>query len=587
MSSDSQTLYRTNSTEVIRRGDGVVKRVSRLDLNVCASLQREHAILKQLACPEVPKVVAWNTEAETLDLVLEDIGATSLDRLDGPFHVNTVLHVAVQVCGALIVTHRARLVHRDINPRNIVYNVRTQRAQLIDFGIAGQEVSDVGGRQAGTLAYFSPEQTGHTRHPVDHRTDLYALGVVLHQLLSGQLPFAAPDSAALFQQILSAPVQPLDQCAPGTPPLLSALVQRLMRRDPAERYQSASGLQHDLRALLAALQASRAPDFALGSNDRLEALVLPERLYGSDEHVTQLQQFYARAQQGQQPRIALLRGEAGVGKSSIVNRLHASVHRSHSLLLTGKHDANRRNIPFDSVRQMLAQLTRQVLALPEAEVEMWRRRLQNSLGRSAGALIEVAPELQLLLPKTEPVAAMEPQQTENRLLALLRRLVEALGRSAPTLLFIDDLQWADTGTLKVLNMLVDPALAEVPVVLVGAYRNNEVDAAHPLAQCLHGLAERPDGAGHAAGQHAAGAGARQRRGDARGGTGARLRAVLQHQGPRRNGPGPRPVAQAGAPARRRPHFRVRARQRHDLLPDLARRRARPKIVITSRLRHFG
>ena len=489
-----QTLYRYGTTEVSRCSRGaqsvIVKSVSRVDEGVCASLQREYAILRQLACAEIPQALELSTEADTLDLVLEDIGATSLDRLAQRWDVDTVLLVTEQVCQALIGTHRARLVHRDINPRNIVYNASTARAQLIDFGLAGQEVTEVGGRQAGTLAYFSPEQTGRTRHPVDHRTDLYALGVVIYQLLAGKLPFESADSTALFQQILSAPVPPLTQQVPGTPALLSALVQRLMCRDPAERYQSAAGLRHDVLQLRRALQEGAAPAFALGENDRREALVLPERLYGSDDHVAQLRAFYTHAVQGKPPRIALLRGEAGVGKSSIVNRLHETVHGEHGVLLSGKHDANHRNIPFDSVRQLLAQLTRQVLALPEAEVTVWRRRLHNSLGRSAGALVEVAPELRLLLGEVEPVAVMEPQQTENRLLSLLRRLVEALGRGAPTLLFLDDLQWADSGTLKFVTMLSDPALAEVPVVLVGAYRSNEVDAAHPLTRCLTDLQER-------------------------------------------------------------------------------------------------
>lgn len=442
--------------------------------------------LLQLVCPEIPRVVDYISETSTQDLVIEDIGAASLDRLERPLTLAQVLDVSVQVCNALILTHRARLVHRDINPRNIVYNATTARAQLIDFGLAGQELGAAEGRREGTPAYFSPEQTGHTRHPVDHRSDLYALGVVMYQLISGELPFEAADSAALFQQILSAPLPPLHQRAPGTPALVSQLVERLMRRDPAERYQSAAGLRHDLLAL----RTSPAADFILGSHDRLESLVLLEQLYGAQGHLGALREFYAAAQHGAQPRIAMLRGEPGVGKSSLVAELHQNVRGTHGLMLTGKHDANRRNVPFDSVRQLLAQLVRHVLGLPTAEVAVWRRRLQNSLGRSAGALVDVAPELQLLLGELEPLAALGPQQIENRLLALLRRFVEALGRGAPTLLFLDDLQWADAGTLKFVTMFADSALAEVPVVLIGAYRGTEVDAAHPLTRCLDDLAHR-------------------------------------------------------------------------------------------------
>ena len=473
----------------------VVKAVDSVLPGTAARLRYEHRLLTTLG-PQVhvPMLLEF-IDQDNCALVFADCGARDLGsylrREALPFA--EILSIVSQVADALIVVHAAHIIHRDINPNNIIFNRDTGEAQLIDFGIATQlDRQSQAGRPLekieGTLAYLSPEQTGRTSIEVDYRTDFYALGATLYHLLTGRPPFVETDARNLLTAVLSGVPTAASTLQPSVPAVLSDIVGKLLHKAPEDRYQSAYGILRDLQRCAELLT----PDgnitaFRLAEFDNRERLELRQRLYGREAEVLALQDVYQRAQMGTR-QLALLHGVSGAGKTSLVGMLKPALAQHSALYLSGKFDVLRQHIPFSAFSQAIHDLTRQIFANNPDVVAAWRQRISHAVGRLGQALVDIAPTLELLLGPQEPLAVVPPEQTQNRLLRVLSQFVQTLCVNQPLVLFLDDLQWADAGTLTLLGEILCAPDACGGLLVIGSYRSNEIDAGHALTLFLRGLA---------------------------------------------------------------------------------------------------
>jgi PAS domain S-box-containing protein len=452
-----------------------------------ASLRREYEILESLRVPGVAKVVELAAHRDRLALVLEDAGDATLKRLitAGPLPLDSVFTIGMQLAAVLAELHRRGLIHKDVNPTNVLVDPALTRVTLTDFGIASRTTSE---RQSpsqphlleGTIAYMSPEQTGRMNRDVDYRTDFYSLGVTLYEMLTGELPFQSLDPLELIHSHIARLPAPPRALRAEVPEPVSALVLRLLGKAPEDRYQSALGLQADLRRCAAEWAASGTVTLEhLAADDVPERFVVPQKLYGREAEVAVLQAAFERVSAGR-TELVLVSGYSGIGKTSLIHELYKSLPRHRGHLIAGKFDQLARDVPYRALAQAFRTLVQQVLASGDRRVEQWTARLRLALGANAQVIVDVIPELEQLLGPQPPAAALGAAEAQNRFNFLFQRFVGAVARPEhPLVVFLDDLQWADPATLKLLpQLLTDPESAGL--LLIGAYRDNEVTDAHPL-----------------------------------------------------------------------------------------------------------
>src|SRR4030081_2067459 len=280
------------------------------------------------------------------------------------------------------------------------------------------------------------------------------------------------------------PVPPNELVA-GVPGPLSAIVMKLLTKTAEERYQTAAGVEADLRRGLAEWEShGRIDPFSLGAYDTSDRLLIPEKLYGREREIEALIALYAGVPSTGDSELVLVSGYAGIGKSSVVNELHKVLVPPRGLFASGKFDQYKRDIPYATLGQAFQSLVRSLLTESEEELGRWRISLSETLGSNGQLIVNLVPDLELVIGKQPPVAELPPQDAQNRFQMVFRRFLAVFARKEhPLALFLDDLQWLDTATLDLLEHLVThPDVRHL--LLIGAYRDNEVGAAHPLMRTL-------------------------------------------------------------------------------------------------------
>ncbi|XXX79566.1 AAA family ATPase [Sorangium sp. So ce134] len=480
----------------VREDDGlpVVLKVLRRDHASPRALERlrhEYEVARAIDATAVVKPYALVMLGDQPALVLEDFGGVSLDRLlEGPMPLERFFPLAVRLVEALAGLHRHDVVHKDIKPQNLLLNPTTGEVKITDLGIASriprqlQHLEHLGLIE-GTLAYMAPEQTGRMNRWVDERTDLYSLGVVFYEMLTGALPFRASDPVEWVYCHIAQKPPPAHALVPSIPSLLSAIVLKLLSKAAEERYQSAAGLRHDVDECFARWRTSGAiQPFALGGRDLSDRFQVPQRLYGREREVEALLAAFERVVAQGRPELVLISGYSGIGKSSLAAELHRPIVRERGFFLSGKFDQTARDIPYRAFHQAFRALIQEILGASEEQVERWRQRFREALGPSGRLLADVLPEVELLLGPQPPVPELPPAEAQSRLHAMLQRVVAACAQKEhPVALFLDDLQWADAASLQLLEQLATYAGSE-HLLLIGAYRDNEVGPAHPLRLTL-------------------------------------------------------------------------------------------------------
>lgn len=459
-----------------------------------ARFKREYELLLSLQSEHVIRAYELQKFGGRWMMSLEDFGGDSLHRHLAMRKLEPLqsLRLAVKISRALGELHAAGVIHKDINPSNIVWNAAADAIKLIDFGIAARlsrEIAGAGGANSleGTIPYISPEQTGRMNRAIDYRSDYYSFGATLYRMFSGQPPFDGADRMEVVHAHIARTPAPLNRVNPEIPATVARIVDRLLAKTAEDRYQSARGLIDDLeRAALELERDGDVSDFALGLHDRPDHFTIPQKLYGRAEEIDQLMRAFARASAGR-PELLLVSGYSGVGKSALVQEIRRPTTEKRGRFVSGKFDQFKRNSPYSSLLQAFQELLRQTLAGGDAEIADLRSRLSEALGDGASALAETLPEIGLILGVTPAPAPLPPAEAENRLHNALVNFLSALATAeSPLTLFLDDLQWADSASLKLLKLFV--AQPGVPHLLfIGAYRDNEVDAAHPLHTAIEDI----------------------------------------------------------------------------------------------------
>jgi PAS domain S-box-containing protein len=433
-------------------------------------------------------------ERSRIILVLEDPGGEPLSWLVGaPMQVGRFLPLAMKIAAAMGRVHQRGLVHKDIKPSKILVNRTSGEVKLTGFGIASRRQRERQSPEspesiAGTLAYMAPEQTGRMNRSIESRSDLYSLGVTLYEMLTGSLPFTASDPMDWVHCHIARQPVPPNERVQNVPAPVAAIIMKLLAKTAEDRYQTAAGVERDLGRCLAEWETHhRIDDFPLGEHDTPDRLLIPEKLYGRARETESLLAAFGRVVSSGARELVLVSGYSGIGKSAVVHELHKMLVPPRALFAAGKFDQYKRDIPYATLAQAFQSLIRPLLTKSDAELGRWRDALCETLGPNGQLIVDLVPELKLIIGEQPPVPELPPRQAKGRFQMVFRRFISVFARPEhPLALFLDDLQWLDAATLDLLeDLLVRSDLQYL--MLIGAYRNNEVNATHPLMRKLDAI----------------------------------------------------------------------------------------------------
>lgn len=450
---------------------------------------KEYNIVKKFNCEEVIKVFNLEVNQTGILLVFEDFGGESLSRLDiaGKLNIQEYLTIAIKITNSIIQIHKAGIIHKDINPNNIVFNPNTKDLKIIDFSISSQlsyESYDFQAEQnlQGTLPYISPEQTGRMNRFVDYRSDFYSLGITLYELITGRLPFTGKDTLEILHaHIAKQPCKPSEFADKNIPEVVSDIIMILIAKNAEQRYQSGYGILKDLQTCYESLQSQRIVSyFPLKKEDFNGRFNTPQKLYGREKEVKKLLNKFDRTIEGGNELI-LVAGYSGVGKSALVNEVQKSITAKRSNFIKGKFDQYQRNIPFYAITQAFNQFCTQLLCKEEIELDYWRYLFSEAVGVNGQVLIDVIPMLEEIIGPQPDVPKLDIKSAKNRFNLIFYNFVKSICKPEhPLVIFIDDVQWADLSSLDLLKIITND-LEIGYIFIIAAYRNNEVDNYHPLS----------------------------------------------------------------------------------------------------------
>jgi predicted ATPase/signal transduction histidine kinase len=465
------------------------------------SFRNQYTIAKNLNSPLTIQTYSLEPFQNGYALVMEDFGGISLKNYFTSvktryiasvetLHITSLqefLEIAIVLCNTLDILYHQRIIHKDIKPANILINPETKQLKLIDFSIASllpketQLIQNINVLE-GTLTYISPEQTGRMNRGIDYRTDFYSLGVTFYELLTGELPFASNDAMELVHCHIAKIAPDVYEIKSEIPKVVGEIVSKLMAKNAENRYQSALGLKHDLEKCLSQLkETGKIAYFKIAHRDICDRFIIPDKLYGRETEVSTLLQAFERVSLGA-TEMMLIAGFSGIGKTAVVNEVHKPIVRQRGYFIKGKYDQFQRNIPFSVFVQAFRDLMGQLLTESDAEIQGWKNQILAAVGDNGQVIIEVIPELEIIIGKQPPATELSGTAAQNRFNLLFQKFTQIFTSAEyPLVMFLDDLQWADSASLKLIQLLMTETKH---LLLIGAYRDNEVNPAHPLMLTL-------------------------------------------------------------------------------------------------------
>ncbi|HEY9809512.1 MAG TPA: AAA family ATPase [Halomicronema sp.] len=472
--------------------------------NELVQFRNQYTITKNLNIPGIVPPLNLENYQNGYALVMEDGGSVSIEQYvqHKSLTLINILEIGLQMAEILHHLHARRVIHKDIKPANILIHPETQEIKLIDFSIASllpketQEIQNPNVLE-GTLAYLAPEQTGRMNRAIDYRADFYSLGVTLYQLLTGELPFSSNEPLEVIHgHIAKLPIPP-HQLKETIPCVVSSIVLKLMEKNAEDRYQSALGLKYDLQKCLKQWQETATiTEFKLGQKDKTDRFLIPEKLYGREKEVQTLLDAFDRLvslkdnfvanspetslnhERNKGVELMLVAGFSGIGKTAVVNEIHKPIVEKRGYFIKGKFDQFNRNIPLSGFVQSLRDLISQLFSESDLQLALWRENILAAVGENGQVLIDVIPELELIIGKQPPATELSGTAAQNRFNLLFQKFIEVFTTPEhPLVLFLDDLQWADSASLQLIKLLMED---KKHLLLLGAYRDNEVHAAHPF-----------------------------------------------------------------------------------------------------------
>jgi PAS domain S-box-containing protein len=479
--------------------------------NEITQYKQEYEIIRNLDIEGVVKAYDIQPYQRTFVIILEDFGGSSLSHWlkEGveEQHILTLeefLPIAIKIAESLAHIHTANIIHKDINPSNIIYNPAIDTLKIIDFSISTQLTRSNPTLKnphvlEGTLTYISPEQTGRMNRALDYRTDFYSLGVTFYELLTGRLPFETTDALELVHCHIAKQPIPAHEFV-GThrrapiPQIVSDIIMKLMAKTAEQRYQSAWGIVADLQDCLRQFESTGTiAKFPLGTHDISDKFQVVQKLYGREAEVEILLNAFERVASAKEPgglngiELMLVAGYSGVGKSALVKEIYKPITEKRGYFISGKFDQFKRNIPYSAVVDAFQELVRQLLTESETQLNQWRERIRQAVGDNGQVIIDVIPEVELIIGKQPTVPKLGATESQNRFNLVLGNFIRACcAKEHPLVIFLDDLQWADLATLRLIERLAIDNQTDY-LLLIGAYRDNEVSLTHPLTMTLKQL----------------------------------------------------------------------------------------------------
>ncbi|MEG4942882.1 AAA family ATPase [Microcoleus sp. F4-D5] len=460
-------------------------------LQEVARIRHEYQILQSINIPGIIKAIDLKPYEHGLVLILEDFGGQPLKQYMTSQKTSLInfIQIASQLAQIIGELHQNQIIHKDIKPQNILIKPETREIKIIDFSIATRlekENPTLSNPNyiEGTLAYMSPEQTGRMNRTLDYRTDFYSLGITFYEMLTGQLPFNSNDPMELVHCHIAKHPALLNQLNPEIPQAVVDIVMKLLAKTAEDRYQSTRGLLADLEECLKQLEKSgEIKKFRAGKIDRFGQFLIPQKLYGRETEVATLKAAFERVAIGS-TEMMLVSGYSGIGKTCVVQEVHKPIVRQRGYFIAGKFDQFKKNIPYAALIQAFQELIRQLLTENAENIAIWKEQLLTALGENGQVIIDVIPEVELIIGKQPEVPQLGPTESQNRFNRVYKQFIHVFTKPEhPLVLFLDDLQWADSASLKLLQLLITDTDSEY-LLLIGAYRDNEVSPIHPTIQTI-------------------------------------------------------------------------------------------------------
>jgi predicted ATPase/signal transduction histidine kinase len=505
----SELLYESSTTVVYRalqKSDEkpvIIKFLKTLypSLSELVQFRNQYIITKKLDFSGIIQTYSLIPYQNGYALVMEDFQGISLKDYYASVKISLqeFLITAISLCDILDFLYRNQIIHKDIKPANILIYPATKQVKLIDFSIASllpketQEIKNINALE-GTLAYISPEQTGRMNRVIDYRSDFYSLGITFFELLTGRLPFQSDDLMEMVYYHITKSPPCVNEINLGIPQVLGKIVSKLMSKNAEDRYQSALGLKYDLEICLTQLENKEGiEDFQIGERDISDKFIILEKLYGREKEVEQLFAAFERiagvsppskAEHQVNSEMILIAGFSGIGKTAVVNEVQKQIFKQRGYFIKGKFDQFNRNIPFLVFVQAFQNLIRQLLTESDKQLQQWKDKILEALGENGQIIIEVIPELEIIIGKQAPASELFGIAAENRFNLVFQQFIQVFTtKEHPLVMFLDDLQWADPASLKLIKVLTTQ-VNDRYLLLIGAYRDNEVSPAHPLLLTL-------------------------------------------------------------------------------------------------------
>lgn len=456
-------------------------------------LHHEYEMTKSLAITGIVKPFALEEYDKGVMLVYENTAGISLgNRLTGSMEIKVFLEVAISLSQIVHELHQAHIIHKDINPHNILIDPDTNAIKLTGLGIASilpRENPSIAnpGIIEGTLPYISPEQTGRMNRSIDYRSDFYSMGASFYEMLCGTPPFPGSDPGSLVHcHMAKAPVPPA-QMNPAIPGIVSDIIIRLLAKTPEERYQSASGLKSDMEKCLTQIRTQGGIDrFVLQQDDIVETFNIPQKLYGRQREIDILLHTFEQVSEGK-TKVMMVSGYAGVGKTSLIQEIYKFILLKGGYFISGKFDQFHCNEPYSALVHTFQDLVRQLLTENEAALGQWREKLNLALGPNGQIIIDVIPEVEMVIGPQPAVLNMGPVEAQNRFNRVFQEFIKVFCKPEhPLVIFLDDLHWIDVATLKLIEQVISNRQAGY-LFLIGAFRSNKIPLNHPLHNVMDHL----------------------------------------------------------------------------------------------------
>ncbi len=455
--------------------------------------KQEYEIIMNPDISGIVKPYEFIDTHEGFGIVVEDFDSISLKDLlmkKKIVALNEFFTIAIKVSQIVGTFHQYNIVHQDIKPSNILLTEDLHTIKITDFGIRTlfpneyQEIyrKDI---MEGTLLYMSPEQTGRLNRNIDYRTDIYSMGITFYELLTGNVPFKSDDPIEIIYAHIARKPVPVSEVNPHIPGIVSQIIDKMLAKTPEERYQNSFGIVGDLiQCNDEYTKKGTISPFKIASFDIPLRFNIPQQIVGRDSEIQSLLSSYKNFMEGHR-EIVIVKGSPGIGKSALVNEIYKPITATKGYFISGKYDQFKRDIPYSSIIQSFQMLIRQILTEDLSKLELWKEELLNAFGKSGKILTDVIPDLEHIIGPQLPVEQLSPEESQNRFNYLFKKFINVFAvQEHPVVLFLDDVQWIDLASLNLIRSIVlDESVKNF--FLIMAYRDNEIDASHPINPVMH------------------------------------------------------------------------------------------------------